>query len=140
MKKNKGFSLIELLVVIAITAILISLSVIGLQGARESSRDAKRKADLELLRSGFEMYRADCGVYPPSMPSGQLVGSGTPTACSASNVYISSVPTDPLGTNYYYLLNGSNYQICATLEQTPTTTCSTTCCSNGTYNYSVTNP
>ncbi len=43
---NTGFTLIELLVVIAITAILIGLSVFGLQGARESARDAQRKADL----------------------------------------------------------------------------------------------
>jgi type II secretion system protein G len=138
--RNKGFTLIELLVVIAITAILIGLSAVGLSGARESSRDAKRKADLELLRSGFEMYRADCGVYPAAMPSGSLVGSGTPAACAATNVYISSIPLDPLGTAYFYSLTGSNYQICTTLEQTPSVTCTTSCCSSGGYNYSVTNP
>ena len=43
-----GFTLIELLVTISIIGILIGLSVFGLQGARQSARDAKRKADLDM--------------------------------------------------------------------------------------------
>ncbi|MCK4588676.1 prepilin-type N-terminal cleavage/methylation domain-containing protein, partial [Candidatus Woesebacteria bacterium] len=61
---KKGFTLIELLVVISIIGILLALSIFGLQGARKSARDSKRKADIELIRSGIEIYKADCNVYP----------------------------------------------------------------------------
>ena len=64
MRIKKGFTLIELLVVISIIGILIAVSIFGLSGARESARDARRKSDLELIRSGLELYRADCNAYP----------------------------------------------------------------------------
>ena len=52
-----------LLVVIVIISILIGMSVFGIQGARKNSRDARRKSDLEQLRSALELYRADNGGY-----------------------------------------------------------------------------
>lgn len=121
--KNKvceGFTLIELLVVISIIGILIAISLFGLQGARESSRDARRKSDLELIRGGLEIYRSDCDVYPAVL-GGSLVGSGSPTACAVANTYISAVPLDPLNPTQVYTytrLTTSTYTLCATLEQT----------------------
>src|SRR3972149_9954423 len=84
--RDSGFTLIELLVVISIIGILIGLSVFGLQGARKSSRDAVRKADLEQIRSGLGMYKADCDTYPLtanfSLPATTtLVGSGLTGSC-----------------------------------------------------------
>lgn len=147
--KIQGFTLIELLVVISIIGILIGLSVFGFQNARESSRDARRKADLETIRSGLEMYKADCstnlyriqttpGVLPTTL-------SGTLATCGNTNIYISSMPTDPRtpSSRYVYTSNGATYTLCATLEQAPSPTmaptpacgsCTTTC------NYRVTNP
>lgn len=119
-KKNSGFTLIELLVVISIIGILIALSVFGLQAARKSARDAQRKAALEEIRSGVEIYKADCSTYPASVVSGDpLVGSGA--SCSPSDsTYIDEVPSDPLPSqNYSYKLVGSKYYLCASLEQAP---------------------
>lgn len=142
-KKTAGFTLIELLVVISIIGILLAISLFGLQGARESSRDARRKSDIELIRSGFEIYKSDCDVYPPSLGS-SLVGSGSPASCAATNTYISSVPADPLAParSYRYArTSNTTYEICASLEQGGSTVtcggssgCGTTC------NYKVTNP
>ena len=77
MKKiYKAFTLIELLVVISIIGILIAISIFGLSGARESARDARRKSDLELIRSGLELYKADCNTYPGSITFGNsLIGT-----------------------------------------------------------------
>ena len=149
-----GFTLIELLVVISIIGILIGLSVFGLQGAREVSRDSKRKADLELIRSGIEIYKSDCNSYPAGSgdpaavlnPGGNgLVGNGLSTACATTNTYISQVPLDPTAPNrnYLYSSSGTTYEICAALEQSQaaTVTCGgSSNCGTSVCNYKVVNP
>lgn len=149
---KNGFTLIELLVVISIIGILMGVSLFGIQGARESSRDSKRKADLEFIRAGLELYKADCNDYPPHNSSFQLnstvVGDTTPTTCAAANTYISSTPTDPLTSsgNYYRYVRGATnvtYELCAYLEGgTASVTCGGAVASCGTTNcnYKVTNP
>lgn len=138
-----GFTLIELLVVISIIGILVAVSIFGLAGARESSRDARRKADLELIRSGLELYKSDCNKYPTSLGT-SLLGSPPPTICSASNTYISAVPIDPIaGRSYRYAQVGTGYEICASLEQQSlsTITCGgSPVCGTASCNYKVTNP
>lgn len=139
---RKGFTLIELLVVISIIGILMAVSLFGLQGARESSRDAKRKADLELIRSGIELYRADCNQYPDSLAS-PLQGDNSSSSCADSNTYIEQVPTDPNDPTrtYLYSSTGTTYSICASLEQGGSTvTCGGSSDCGETCNYKVTNP
>jgi general secretion pathway protein G len=141
---KKGFTLIELLVVISIIGLLLALSVFGIQGARESSRDAKRKADLELIRSGLEIYKSDCGEYPAALSS-SLVGSDPPpSSCANTNTYISAVPADPSDPIRIYLYSRpttSTYEICASLEQgTETVDCGGSSNCGETCNYKVINP
>lgn len=124
---RRGFTLIELLVVISIIAILIALSIFGLQGARAASRDARRKVDLEQIRSGLEIYKADCNSYPLSTGAGAfslpgsttLVGPSSGVTGCAGNTYISAVPQDPMPSRQYSYVStdGKTYIICASLEQ-----------------------
>lgn len=146
---KKGFTLIELLVVISIIGILVAVSIFGLSGARESSRDARRKSDLELVRSGLELYKADCNTYPASLPAAgsALVGTGTPSTCAVANTYISAMPADPIASSRYYryLVVGSGYYLCSALEQqglSTTTICGspTSICGGSGCNYSISNP
>lgn len=140
-----GFTLIELLVVISIIGILLAVSVFGLMGARQASRDAKRKADLESIRSGLEIYKADCDGYPTSLGT-SLLGSPPPTTCSSSNTYIASVPKDPMDPAQTYAYSNpttSTYVLCALLERAPSPVMDTTGCGSCTAaacNYKVTNP
>lgn len=140
---RKGFTLIELLVVISIIGIIVAISIFGLSGARESARDARRKSDLELVRSSLEMYRADCGTYPANLNGTTLIGTGTPSSCSVSNTYIAEIPQDPIGSNIYrYSTTANGYEICASLEQdglTPVTCGGSSNC-GATCNYKITNP
>ena len=141
---KKGFTLIELLVVIGIIGILMALSLIGLSGARESARDAKRKSDLELIRSGLEIYRADCNIYPASLGA-TLVGDDSSLSCAAANTYISSIPSDLLSPSSQYSysrVTASTYILCATLEQPPSPAIDVTGCASctTTCNYKTTNP
>lgn len=135
----KGFTLIELLVVISIIGILVGLSIFGLQSARESSRNSRRKADIELIRSGIEIYKADCGSYPLALGTSLSGSETTGNTCLTSTVYIAEVPTDPLPSRlYYYSSDGVVYELCAALEEGGTDTCSGSC--GETCNYQVVNP
>lgn len=152
--KTEGFTLIELLVVLSIFGILIGLTLFGIGGARESSRDGKRKADIELIRSGIEIYRADCNQYPSGsgdpatvLATGgtSLVGDDSTASCLSSNTYLGQIPTDPRDPNssYRYFSDGTTYEICAVLEQgSGSVTCggSSACGSETNCNYKVTNP
>lgn len=142
-KYNNAFTLIELLVVISIMGILLSLSIFGMQSAREASRDGRRKSDLEQIRSGLEMYKSDCGSYPTgSLAAGStLNGNNSLSSCQTSNVYISVVPSDPIPTEriYPYTSDGITYTLCAALEQTTSSVAGCGSC-GATCSYKVTNP
>lgn len=153
-----AFTLIELLVVISIIGILIGLSVFGLQGARQVSRDAVRKSALEEIRAGVGIYKADCNKFPvsstPGNPSSVLATSGSSltgdgvstSSCLSTNVYINKIPVDPTSPNadFLYWSDGVTYQICASLEQNAegaAVTCgSSSSCGAATCNYKVENP
>ncbi len=121
--KNHGFTLIELLITIAIIGILISISAFAVNQAQQSARNNRRKADLETIRAGLEMYRSDCGQYPAAASNqvpDPLIGSGATTNCASANVYLSQVPNDPQSpSGKYYLyaqLTTTSYELCAYQE------------------------
>lgn len=141
----QGFTLIELMVVVAIIAILTILFINSSAINIQRGRDAKRKTDLENIRSGLETYRSDCNIYPVAITFGSsLKGSGATTNCPITNTYINLIPQDPItGRSYLYSSNGTTYTICASLEvgSNPTVTCGgSSTCGSGTCNYQVTNP
>lgn len=143
---NIGFTLIELVIVVSIIAIISGISLFALSSARESGRDARRKADLEEIASGLEMYKADLDYYPQSIAFGGTLSGG-------GNTYIQVIPNDP-DTSYAYTVgpggcNNSPGNLCvrfclwAALEDAAATLPSycTSCDSTPAgYNYCVNNP
>lgn len=137
----RAFTLIELLIVMGIIAVLAGMSLFALEGSRESARDARRKGDLETIRSGLELYKADCGEYPLAIVAGSPL-NGDGTNCLAANVYIQTVPDDPIATDDYAYSPASppdTYTLCAALEGVSTAasgcgSCVSTC------TYRVDNP
>ena len=142
-KKNIiGFTLIELLIVMAIISLLAAISIFALSGARETGRDAKRKADLETIRSALELYKADCGYYPSSLPAGGTTFTGG--SCN-SNVYIEEMPEDTTtDRNYSYdpspNTNPTSYTLCAALEGDTTSVTGCASCGSSNCSYKTTNP
>ena len=57
---KKGFTLIELIITVAILAILVSILVVALNPAEQlaRSRDAKRIADLDAIKTALNLYSA----------------------------------------------------------------------------------
>lgn len=138
MNNTRAFTLVELLTVMSIVAVLATISLFAIGGARSSARDARRKADLESIRSALELHRSDCGDYPTSLPNGATFVGGA--GCNpVGNTYIQMVPVDPSGGNYIYNITNSTdtaYELCATLEDPPASPSSCT----GGGNYRVTSP
>lgn len=98
---KSGFTFIEILVTVVIIAIITAAGVVSYSSINKRSRDAKRRADIEQLRTALEMYRAENGYY---------VDAGSGAFTEASNLagalvstYIPAMPTDPkTDHNYWY--------------------------------------
>lgn len=101
----KGFTLIELLVVIGILAILLAITLIAINPARQfsQSNDTKRASDVNAILNAINQYMAD---NQGSLPTGITTTANTiqattfNTMCSALvPTYIASLPADPLTNN-----------------------------------------
>ena len=103
MKKN-GFTFIEILVSVTIISILVAIAVISYGSINKRSRDARRKSDIEQLRSALEMYRADKGYYPNGSSLSffpiDLVDN-SPGRILLDEGYINALPTDPKDNTLY---------------------------------------
>ncbi len=99
MKNNrKGFTLIEMLVVVAIVGLLSSVVVVGVGGARQKARDAKRVSDVRQIQTWFESNYTTAYQLPGA-------GAAVPT-------------TDPSGDDYAYCVinSGQGYAVGTLLE------------------------
>jgi type II secretory pathway pseudopilin PulG len=62
-KQQRAFTMIELLVSATIIILLTAIGLVSFTQAAASSRNAKRKADLETLRQALTIYKQDYSYY-----------------------------------------------------------------------------
>ena len=99
MKRN-GFTFVELLVVMTIAGIIFAISTVTYTNVTKSSRDARRKADMESIRQALELCRSFQGFYPDEV-AGTPAHVPDPLICG-SQTYMTSVPKDPKSTTTHY--------------------------------------
>lgn len=118
MKNSRGFTLIELLVVIAIIGLLASIVVASLSSVQSRGRDARRMADVDAIRKALTLYSSDNAVYPIAAATTTLAATSTVGAALISAGSISTIPSDPNGSQYNYVSysSGSTYNINFCLE------------------------
>jgi prepilin-type N-terminal cleavage/methylation domain-containing protein len=98
MKSHKGFTVLELLVVIGIIGLLVALALVGLNRAREKSRDDSRISNMRVIQIALQEYYTACREYPAEITSS--------TPCAYGGVgfseFLPVVPTNPGGTAFQY--------------------------------------
>jgi len=98
--KKKGFTLIELLVVIGILALLLAITLIAINPAKQfmQANDTKRSSDVNAILNALNQYAADHkGQLPTGIgASATAIGtSGVDLCTSLVTEYLAALPTDP---------------------------------------------
>jgi prepilin-type N-terminal cleavage/methylation domain-containing protein len=99
-KSQKGFTLIELLVVIGILAVLLSITLIAINPAKQfaQANNTKRKSDVSQILNAVNQYMADHkGVMPAgiSTTETEISNSGANICATLVPQYIAALPVDP---------------------------------------------
>lgn len=97
---KKGFTLIELLVVIGILALLLAITLIAINPAKQfmQANDTKRSSDVNAILNALNQYAADHkGQLPAGIgASATAIGtSGVNLCASLVTEYLAALPTDP---------------------------------------------
>lgn len=102
-KNQKGFTLIELLVVIGILAVLLAITLIAINPAKQfaQANDTKRRSDVNAILNAINQYAADkkgdltaLGIPATSTLIGKTAGEVD--LCSALvTKYLAALPVDP---------------------------------------------
>jgi len=111
-KKQKGFTLIELLVVIGILAVLLAITLIAINPAKQFSQanDTKRTSDVNAILNAVTQYMADNKGAMPTGLSATACPSTVPCTLAKAEVmtekldicsflvtdYLAALPVDPL--------------------------------------------
>lgn len=112
--KESGFSLVELLVAVTIMLILAGTVGVAVWGWVPKARIARAKSDIEALKSAISLYKADNYAIPTQRQGLEALIAKPTTGAIPKNWrsegYLDSttIPLDPWGNSYIYLVPGSN--------------------------------
>lgn len=99
--------MIEIVIVVTIVAILAVIFSSAYTGQLKKSRDGKRKADMQKIKTAFEDYYNDNGCYPLNTSVFENCGSKDLYEDGGFSPWLISVPCDPLGIAYHVVVENS---------------------------------
>jgi len=107
-----GVTLIEMMIVLVIIGIVAALVVPNVIGRPDEARVAVAGADLKTIAASLEMYRLDNRSYPTAA-QGLVALTAMPVDPPVpvnwvSGGYLPTLPADPWGNAYVYLMPGPN--------------------------------
>jgi prepilin-type N-terminal cleavage/methylation domain-containing protein len=100
-KREEGFTLIELLVVIGILAILLAITLIAINPARQfgQANDTKRRSDINAILNAVGQYAASNSGNLPAGITATVTDINIANAAALCTAlvptYIPALPTDP---------------------------------------------
>ncbi len=110
--KQSGFTFLEILVAVLIMMILAAVVGINIAGRPGEARIAQAKAQIKILQTAIETFRADNG-WIPTQEQGLEALCRKPRSVPVPRRFpeggyllSSSVPLDPWGRPYIYLVPG----------------------------------
>lgn len=114
--KKPGFTLIELLVTATIIIVLMGIGVVAFSSTTKSSRDARRKADMEAIRQALVLKKSESGTYGTA-------GNYDAVATLISSYLAGPAPSDPKddatnGFAYSGHVAAAAFCVCAKMENT----------------------
>lgn len=106
---KKGFTLIELLVVIGILAVLLAITLIAINPAKQfkQANDTKRRSDVNAILNAVNQYAADnkgnisalAITSTPTVMGSDTAGGQLDICGDLVPKYIAALPVDPLTNN-----------------------------------------
>lgn len=127
-RSTQGFTLIELLVVIGILAVLLAITLIAINPARQfaQANDTKRRSDVNAILNAIDQYAADnhgalpaglasCTAAAPCTLSDDATVTPKIDICSTLiTKYLAALPVDPkTGTDTTTSTTGQAITTCA---------------------------
>ncbi|MDO8270100.1 MAG: prepilin-type N-terminal cleavage/methylation domain-containing protein [Candidatus Levybacteria bacterium] len=109
LKYQKGFTLIELLVVIGILAVLLAITLIAINPARQFSQanNTQRASDVNAILNAVGQYAVDnngdltaLGIPVAPAAAGNIGNAGINLCSALVPTYIAELPVDPQTGSY----------------------------------------
>jgi general secretion pathway protein G len=108
LNNEDGFSLIELMVVVVIMGLLTTVVVINVLPNQDRAMVEKVRADVRVISQAVEMYRLDQMKYPTMEQGIESLVNAPSGDTIRTEGYIRSLPKDPWGHDYQYLIPGEH--------------------------------
>ena len=110
-RAQRGFTLIEIMVVVIIIGILAAMVAPQVIGNVDKAEIARAKSDIATIEQALNLYRLDNFSYPTAEQGldALVTKPNDPNIRNwAAGGYLKSIPRDPWGRTYQYLIPGNH--------------------------------